>query len=199
MSKTDSSKTVNVYLSLDQASVNSYFNKHDPSPIYKRQLSHHFEQYIRASVSSAKRYDPIFFKFNCKNDIDQQFADPVLYAVRRHFAEKKEEELKAFKKYKKRNYAVVGVSLVIVVLVNLLLPLVISKEVADETGLTHLLDVFSWVIFFHPLDELLFNWNPHLKRILLLNKLTTAESIIIGHEKKAGNTTPMETFRVVAA
>jgi hypothetical protein len=89
--------------------------------------------------------------------------------------------------------------LVIVVLVNLLLPLVISKEVADETGLTHLLDVFSWVIFFHPLDELLFNWNPHLKRILLLNKLTTAESIIIGHEKKASNTTPMETFRVVAA
>jgi hypothetical protein len=59
--------------------------------------------------------------------------------------------------------------------------------------------VFSWVIFFHPLDELLFNWNPHLKRILLMNKLTTAESIIIGNEKKVSTATPHETFRVVAA
>jgi hypothetical protein len=198
MSKTNS-KAVNIYLSLDQASINSYFNKHDPSPIYKRQLSHQFEQYIRASVQSAKRYDPIFFKLNCANDIDQQFAEPLLYAIKRHFADRKSEEVKAFAKYKKRNYAVVGVSLIIVVLVNLLLPFIISKEVANETGLTHLLDVFSWVIFFHPLDELLFNWNPHLKRILLMSKLTTAESIIIGNEKKVSTATPSETFRIVAA
>ena len=199
MSKTSSAKAVNIYLSLDQASINSYFNKHDPSPIYKRQLSHQFEHYIRASVQSAKRYDPVFFKLNCTNDIDQQFAEPLLYAIRRHFAEKKADEIKAFNKYKKRNYGVVIVSLIIVVLVNLLLPLMVSKELADETGLTHLLDVFSWVIFFHPLDELLFNWNPHLKRISLMNKLTTAESIIIGNEKKVSTATPNETFRVVAA
>jgi hypothetical protein len=198
MSKTNA-KPVNVYLSLDQASINSYFNKHDPSPIYKRQLSHQFEQYIKASVASAKRYDPIFFKLNCTNDIDQQFAEPLMYAIRRHFADKKAEEIKAFNKYKKRNYAVVGVSLLIVVIFNLILPLIISKDIADETGLTHLLDVFSWVIFFHPLDELMFNWNPHLKRILLMKKLTTAESIIIGHEKKVSTPSTTETFRVVAA
>ncbi len=198
MSKTNS-KTINVFLSLDQASINSYFNKHDPSPIYKRQLSHQFEQYIRSSVSSAKRFDPIFFKLNCTNDIDQQFAEPLMYAIRRHFAEKKSEEIKAFTKYKKRNYAVVIVSLVIVILFNLLLPLLLNKDIADEIGLTHLLDVFSWVIFFHPLDELLFNWNPHLKRILLMNKLTTAESIIIGNEKKVSTPVTTETFRVVAA
>ncbi|MBC7915907.1 MAG: hypothetical protein H7Y07_17495, partial [Pyrinomonadaceae bacterium] len=184
MSKNNSSKSVNVFLSLDQASINSYFNKHDPSPIYKRQLSHHFEHYIRSSVSGARRFDPIFFKLNCTNEVDQQFAEPLLYAIRRHFAEKKAEEMKTFARYKKRNYAVVGISLIIVVLVNLLLPLVLSKQIADETGLAHLLDVFTWVIFFHPLDELLFNWNPHLKRILLMNKLTTAESIIMGNEKK---------------
>lgn len=198
MSKTNS-KTINVFLSLDQASINSYFNKHDPSPIYKRQLSHQFEQYIRSSVSSAKRFDPIFFKLNCTNDIDQQFAEPLMYAIRRHFAEKKSEEIKAFTKYKKRNYAVVIVSLIIVILFNLLLPLLLNKDIADEIGLTHLLDVFSWVIFFHPLDELLFNWNPHLKRILLMNKLTTAESIIIGNEKKVSTPVTTETFRVVAA
>jgi hypothetical protein len=198
MSKANS-KTVNVYLSLDQASINSYFNKHDPSPIYKRQLSHQFDQYIRASVESAKRYDPIFFKLNCSNDIDQQFAEPVMYAIRRHFADKKEEEVKAFAKYKKRNYAVIVVSLIIVICFNLLLPVIMNKEIADEIGLTHLLDVFSWVIFFHPLDELMFNWNPHLKRILLMNKLTTAESIIIGHEKKVSVAPPSETFRIVAA
>ena len=199
MSKTANSKAVNVYLSLDQASINTYFNKHDPSPIYKRQLSHQFEQYIRASASSAKRYDPIFFKLNCTNDIDQQFAEPLMYAIRRHFAEKKAEEIKAFNKYKKRNYGVVVVSLAIVVLVNLLLPLMLSKTIADETGITHLLDVFTWVIFFHPLDELMFNWNPHLKRILLMNKLTTAESIIIGNEKKVSTPVAAEAFRVVAA
>lgn len=199
MSKTHSSKPVNVYLSLDQASIASYFNKHDPSPIYKRQLSHHFEQYIRASVSSAKRFDPIFFKLNCANDIDQQFVEPLMYAIRRHFAEKKAEEVKAFNVYKKRNYGVVVVSLIIVVLVNLLLPLMLNKKIAEESGLAHLLDVFTWVIFFHPLDELLFNWNPHLKRILLMEKLTTAESIIIGNEKKVSAPVAAEAFRVVAA
>jgi hypothetical protein len=45
----------------------------------------------------------------------------------------------------------------------------------------------------------MFNWNPHLKRILLMSKLTTAESIIMGNEKKVSAPATTETFRIVAA
>jgi hypothetical protein len=48
----------------------------------------------------------------------------------------------------------------------------------------------------HPIDELVFNWNPHLEEINLLNKLATAELIIIENEKKA--TVGNNALRVVA-
>ena len=63
------------------------------------------------------------------------------------------------------------------------------------TGLLNSLDVFSWVILWHPIDELMFHWNPHLKDINLLNKLATAESIIIENEKV---NIVNNAFRVVA-
>jgi hypothetical protein len=54
-----------------------------------------------------------------------------------------------------------------------------------SSAVTNSLDVFSWVILWRPIDELVFNWNPHLKEINLLNKLATSELIIIENEKKA--------------
>ena len=56
MSKVVTSKTVNIFLALDQKSLAGYFNPHDTSPLYKRQLSLRFEQYIHNSLKSCKRY-----------------------------------------------------------------------------------------------------------------------------------------------
>lgn len=196
MSKSASSKTVNVYMTLDPLVIEGYFNRNDPAPIYKRQLSHQFEQYIMASVSSAKRFDAIFYKIKCTNDLDKQYADPLMLSIRRHYAEKKADEIRSFNRFKKRNWAVLGFSLVVVILFQLLLPLIISEESSLGNTLSHLVDVFAWVILWHPIDELLFNWNPHLKRISLFNKLATAELILMENEKKS---VVNDSLRFVAA
>ena len=108
-----------------------------------------------------------------------------MYSIRRHFTEKKNAELKQFEKFKKRNWMVLGVSMVVVILFQCLLPFVINEENKIHSGLSHLVDVFAWVILWHPIDELIFNWNPHLKRICMLGKLAIAEFMIIENEKKA--------------
>ncbi len=181
------SKSVNIFLALDKNALIGYFNPHDISPIYKRQLGVKFEQYIRQSVKSCKRYDPVFFKLTSNSKVDEQFAGPLMYAVRRHFSERRDEEVAAFSRFKRRNYGIIFVSLIIVAILNFLLPAIISKELANESGLTHFIDVFSFVIFYHPLTELLFNWNPFLKRIHLLNKLIKAEAIIVPGNDKSGH------------
>lgn len=177
-------KSINVYLTLDRLIINTYFNKHDPAPIYKRQISHTFEEYILNSVNAATRYSNIFYKLKYTSEIDKQFAEPVLYAIRKHFAEKKDEKIKAFKKFKKRNWFFLVASIVIVVLCQGLLPLIFNEEYRLHSGISHSVDVFAWVILWHPIDELIFHWNPHKKEIHLLNKLTTAKSIILDNEKK---------------
>ena len=190
------SKTINVYLTLDQLIINGYFNKHGPAPIYKRQLSHQFEQYIMENVVLSKRYDVIFYKFKYVNEIDKQYAEPVMYAIHRHFAELKEEKIKNFKRYKRRNLTLLAASTAIVMLFHILVPLLLKKLQVISAGVSNGLDVFSWVILWHPIDELIFNWNPHLKEICLLNKLATAELIIIENEKRASVDTA--SLRVVA-
>ncbi len=191
----NSSKTINVYLTLDQLVIKGYFNKHDPAPIYKRQLSHEFAQYIMENVESAKRYDVIFYKFKCANEIDKQYADPMMYAIRRHFSDIKNEKTKDFKKYKRRNVALLLISTIIVMLFHFLIPLILTSAQGISAVVSNSLDVFSWVILWHPIDELIFNWNPHLKEICLLNKLATAELIIMENEKKVNAD---NVFRVVA-
>jgi hypothetical protein len=44
-------KRVTIYLTADSDSIQSYFNQHDPSPIYTRQLSQEFEMYLENSIS----------------------------------------------------------------------------------------------------------------------------------------------------
>lgn len=193
MSKT-TSKSVNIFLALDKNIINGYFNPHDISPIYKRQLSSRFEQYIAQSVKSCKRHDAVFFKLNSRNKIDEQYSEPLMYAIRRHFTEKKNLEVRAFTKFKQRNYGTLAVSLLIVSGLNLLLPLVMSYETASQSGMAHFVDVFSFIIFYHPLTELLFNWNPHLKRINLLKKLVAAEAIIVSGEKGVNTTKGLEEY-----
>ncbi len=179
------SKSINIYLTLDRLLINSYFNKHDPAPIYKRQLSYQFEEYIMHSVRSAKRYSNIFYKLRYTSEIDKQYAQPVLYALRKHFTEKKEERIHAFKKFKKRTWMVLAIGIAVVVLLQTFMPVIFSEAYRLHSGLSNTIDVFSWVILWHPIDELIFHWNPYLKDICLLNKLATGESIILENEKKS--------------
>jgi hypothetical protein len=189
-------KTINVYITLDQLVIQGYFNPHDPAPIYKRQLNHRFERYIMENVALFKRYDVIFYKFKYANEIDKQYAEPVMYAIRRHFSELKEHKIKSFNRYKRRNIMMLVVSTLIVTLFHILLPMVLTSEKGITSAVSNSLDVFSWVILWHPIDELVFNWNPHLAEINLLSKLATAELIIIENEKKA--TVSNNALRVVA-
>ncbi|HXL55214.1 MAG TPA: hypothetical protein VN958_03085 [Chitinophagaceae bacterium] len=172
-------KKINIFLTVDFRTVNTYFNKHDPSPIYKRQIDHKFEEYIMTSVVTAKRYSVIFYKLNCPGAVDKQYAEPLMYAIRRHFAIKKTIREETFKKFKRRSWMLLFVSLIIVVLSQAFLPLLIPHDLSIHDGLKNCLDVFSWVILWRPIYELIFSWNPHLKDIALLDKLATAEIIII--------------------
>src|SRR5438874_2087561 len=139
-------KKINIFLTVDFQTLNSYFNVHDPSPLYKRQISHKLEEYIMTSVVTAKRYSIIFYKLNCPSAVDKQYAEPLMYAIRRHFAIKKTIREETFKKFKRRSWVLLGISLIIVVLSEAFLPLLIPKGLAIHDGLKNCLDVFSWVI-----------------------------------------------------
>ena len=58
------------------------------------------------------------------------------------------------------------------------------------------IDVFSWVIFWRPIDKLIFEWNPHLKDISLLNKLSSAEMLIVNTSKEAAKKAKPVLFAV---
>jgi hypothetical protein len=176
-------KSINVFLTSDKLIANNYFNRHDPAPIYMRQLSHQFEQYIKESVKSAKRYTVIFYKLKCTGENDKQYAEPLMYAIRRHFLAKKEDRKKEFIKFKRRNWILLAISIVVVILFQGLLPMIFQSEHGFNVGVINSLDIFAWVLLWHPIDELVFRWNSFLKDICLLNKLATAEYILIENEK----------------
>jgi hypothetical protein len=74
---------------------------------------------------------------------------------------------------------------VIVTVLQGFVPLIFDVQPGVHEGLINSLDIFAWVLLWHPIDELVFHWNFHLKQISLYNKLATAESIIISNEKSA--------------
>lgn len=174
---------INVFLTVDRQTINNYFNSNDPAPIYKRQLSHQLEEYIKTSVASAKRYSAIFYKFTCISEIDKQYAQPLIYAIRRHYLQKKQMREKEFRKFKNRSWILLAISLFVVLICQGFVPLMLDETNRFQTAIGNSLDIFSWVLLWRPIDVLLFYWNPHLKDISLLNKLSTAEMIIIENEK----------------
>lgn len=176
-------KSVDIFLTVDPQTINGYFNAHDPAPIYKRQLSHALDIYINTCVEQAKRYTVIFYKLKCNSELDKQYAEPLMYAIRRHFRNKLEIREKEFRKFKRRTWGLLAVSLAIVMLCQGLVPLILNEEQHFHSGLSNSLDVFSWVILWRPIDKLIFYWNPHLKDICLLKKLATAEVILIDNAK----------------
>jgi hypothetical protein len=178
-----STDRISIYLSVDKQTLKDYFNSHDPSPIYKKQLSHQLEQYIMNSVAGAKRYSAIFYKLKCSGEIDKQYAEPLMYAIRRHYEAKKAKRIKEFSRFKYRSWILLAISIVIVAAIQVFLPMVLSEDNKFHATFFSSMEIFSWVLLWRPIDVLLFYWNPHLKDICLLNKLATSEVIFIENEK----------------
>jgi hypothetical protein len=176
-----------IFVRLDEQTVYDYFNHHDPAPLYKRQLGHEFEQYIYNSIVTSKRDAIIKYQVICLEYSDKRFIEPVTQAIRNHFNLRKFLKEEEFKKFKRRTVKLLFATLAIVLSFQALVPFVI--EGMDErlgASLHNVVDVFSWVILWKPIDRLIFYWNPYKKDIHLLNRLTTAEVVVIEKNKIIG-------------
>ena len=171
-------KRITVFLTVDEATIDSYFNPHDPSPIYKRQLSHEFEKYIMTSIVAVKRYSVLRYKLVCSKESDKQYVEPLIHAVRRHFSIQKAIKESEFRKFKKGAYKLLAISMSIVMLSQLVMITILKEDNHFNSLIGHALDIFSWVVLWTPIDKLIFSWNPYLKEISILNRLTNAEVVI---------------------
>lgn len=179
-------KHINIYFTIDEYTIDQYFNRHDPAPMYKRQLSQEFESYINTHVFAAKRYTTIQYRFNCVNEKSKQYIEPFTHAIRRHFSVHKTLKEAEFVRFKKRSYMQLGFGIFIGILCHWILPMFIPA--GEQYGFVHTLknslDVLSWVTLWRPIDKLIFQWNPFLKDILLFDKLTNADVTVIDNIKK---------------
>ncbi len=176
-----------IYIRLDEQTVHNYFNQHDPAPLYKRQLDHEFEHYINNYLLTSKRDAVIKYQVVCMDYADKRFVSPVMQAIRNHFELKKNLKEEEFVKFKKRTFRLLGASLFIVLSFQGIFPYL--SEMLDErmSGALHnVLDVFSWVILWKPIDRLIFYWNPFKKDIHLLHRLATAEVTVLEKTKIIG-------------
>ena len=169
---------INIFLMVDQSSIGDHFNPNDPAPLYKRQLSHLFQQYIMTSIESAKRHSVFYYKITCKNESDRQYTEAFIYAIRRHFSARKLLLTERFEKFKRRSYKLLFASLTVVMICHGIVPMILPAEEGFHSALRNGLDIFSWVILWQPIDKLVFHWNPHLKEISIMNRLANAEIII---------------------
>jgi hypothetical protein len=182
-----SNSTYNIFIRLDEHTVYDYFNHHDPAPLYKRQLGHEFEHYIYNSLLTSKRDAVINYKLICLEHADKRFIEPVTKAIQAHFNQKKYLKQEEFRKFKKRTFTLLFISIAIVLTLQLMLPYFISWVGENmSTSLHSILDVFSWVIMWKPIDRLIFHWNPYLKEIHLVDRLANATIVIIEKNKTLG-------------
>ena len=167
---------VSIFLSIDPQSVFKYYNSHDPAPLYNRQLSHEFQEYLLYSAAKAQRTSGIRYKLICKKESDQRFTEPILMSIRRHFEKQRIRKEQEFTKFKKGNYALLSI-----IILQAALPVVLK---IDYSFLSNALYVFSCVVLWKLIERLIFYWNPLKKEILLLKKMETAESMVIVNEKE---------------
>ena len=167
-------RKINIFLSLDQEIFKGYFNPQDPAPLYKRQLSHEFEQYIMTCIRPAKRDSQFYYRISYRNDEEKQFAEPLIYAIKRHFSDGKAATMSSFQKFKERTYKLLFFSMAVVVICQCLVPLVLNEKNGFNNGLHSSMDVLCWVILWKPIDRLIFNWNPFLKDISIMDRLEKA-------------------------
>lgn len=170
-------KKISIFLSLDQDIFKGYFNSQDPAPLYKRQLSQEFEQYIMTSIRSAKRDSSFHYNITYRSEAERQYLEPLVYAIRRHFGEAKAMSGEAFNKFKRRSYILLFMSLAVVMICQAFLPMLLDGESSMNTGLHNSLDVLCWVILWKPIERLIFYWNPYLKDISIMDRLEKAEVV----------------------
>ncbi|MEK7225854.1 MAG: hypothetical protein AAB221_09245 [Bacteroidota bacterium] len=187
MEQLTTANSYNIYVRLDEQTVHDYFNHHDPAPLYKRQLGHEFEQYIYNSLLTSKRNAVIKYQVICLDYADKRFVAPVTQAIRSHFNLKKFLKVEEFRKFKRRTFKLLAASLVIVLSLQALLPYLIEGMDDRMAGSLHnVVDVFSWVIMWKPIDRLIFYWNPFKKDIHLLDRLANAEVTVLEKNKIIG-------------
>src|SRR3982751_965352 len=117
---------IDVFLVVNPEAIEEHFNKNDPSPYYKRQLSHEFQEYINRIKAPARRMTVIEYKITCKTEEDKQYTEPLIYAIRRHFSDVMLAKQGEFERFKRRNYIVLFIGLSIVLLSHILIPMVIK-------------------------------------------------------------------------
>lgn len=170
------SKRISIFLSVDRKSINNYFNQHDNSPLYMRQLSYDFEQYLEELLVNYKRHTKICYKITCKEE-DEELIKPFMHAVRRHFYMLEKMKMSAFKKFKRRTFRLLGLSFLTLIFFYAVLPLIFFPGYSFQSTILNSIEVFSWVVMWKPIDRLIFNWNPYLKQISLMHKLAHADVI----------------------
>lgn len=177
-------KKINIFLKVNEQTIDKYFNANDPAPIYKRQLSQEFEEYIMNYALSIKRYTVVTYKINCVNESDKELVEPLIHAIRRHFSLKKSIKEAEFRKFKRRNWWLLVVSLAVVMFVQGVVPILLNKEHRIHSAFSNAIDVFSWVILWKPIEKLIFYWNPFLKDVNIFDKLTNAPTIMVADKKE---------------
>lgn len=177
-------KRINIFFKVNEQTIDGYFNVNDPAPIYKRQLSQEFEEYIMNYTPSIKRYSTVTYKLNCVNESDKEYIEPLVHAIRRHFSLKKSIKEAEFKKFKKRNWVLLVFSLIIVMFFQGVMPWIFNAEHRIHSAFSNAIDVFSWVILWKPIEKLIFYWNPFLKEISIFDKLINAPIVIVGEKKE---------------
>jgi len=182
MSKT-LSKRISIFLSVDRKTINNYFNPHDTSSLYKRQLRFDFEQYIEGLLANYKRHTLICYKVTCKKE-EEDIIKPFMHAVRRHYYMLEKQKRIEFQKFKKRNFRLLCFSMLAVMFFHGVLPMIFPPGLSIEPTMLNTLDVFSWVILWRPIDKLIFQWNPYLKEISLLHKMAHANVIKVKSNDK---------------
>ncbi|MEO6316282.1 MAG: hypothetical protein ABIU63_14310 [Chitinophagaceae bacterium] len=171
-------KSITIYLTVDEQTIDSYFNAHDPSPIYKRQLSHEFEKYIASSIVAIKRHSSLRYKLVCTKETDRQYVEPLIHSIRRHFSIQKVIRESEFEKFKKGAYKLLAISLGIVMLSHLFNITLLKDDNRLHSIIGNAVDIFSWVILWTPIDKLVFFWNPFLKDISILDRLMNADVVV---------------------
>ena len=174
---------INIFLKVNEGTINAYFNIHDPAPIYKRQLSQEFEEYIMNYSIGIKRHSTVTYKIVVESKSDTQFVDPLIHAIRRHFSLRKVIKEGEFRKFKRRTTMLLFMSMVVIIVCLGFLPTLFQEDHWILGVMKESLHIVSWVMLMNPIEKLVFGWNPHLKDISILDKLTNAEMIVIDKPK----------------
>lgn len=181
-------KRLSIYLSIEPDSIQKYFNPNDPAPLYCRQLSHDFQEYLDTSIATAGRHTVIHYKVFCGESNGMRFLiEPLMQTIRRHYSLKRHIAEAQFNRFKRKNYILLCVSILIVMICQGLLPRIFNQDHRIHSMFSNALDVFSWVILWKPIERLIFYWNPFLKDILLYNKMATADVIYVDNEQELIN------------